>query len=166
MNIMVGNKSEAVRAVAKEKNMPIVNIDAAPEVAAPTISSSSMLVELSVSHWTGRKLDRRASKEVTTQNHATSGVANVNKKLLGDCAELSAVQKFVGNSRNIHYGMTMPWSDTGLRLLPTAQYFKYNEAMTAVQDEFNRLVDKFLDAYDWEITQAQSNIADLIQRDD
>lgn len=169
MNVMNGNKSEMeanIAAVAKEKNMPIVNIDAAPEAAAPTISSSSMLVELSVSHWTGRKLDRRASKEVTTQNHATSGVANVNKKLLGDCAELSAVQKFVGNSRNVHYGMTMPWSDTGLRLLPTAQYFKYNEAMTAVQDEFNRLVDNFLDAYDWEITQAQAKLGDLFHRDD
>ena len=62
--------------------------------------------------------------------------------------------------------MTMPWSDTGLRLLPTAQYFKYNEAMTAVQDEFNRLVDNFLDAYDWEITQAQAKLGNLFVRDD
>lgn len=146
--------------------MKDMDMNTAPTAHAPSIASSSMLVELSVSHWTGRKLDKRASKDVTAQNHASSGVANVNKKLLGDCAELTAVQKFVANSRNIHYGMTMPWSDTGLRLLPTAQYFKYHEAMTAVQDEFDRLVEAFLDAYEWEIMQAQAKLGDLFHRDD
>jgi hypothetical protein len=150
----------------KKMNNVLAMTNPAPDAHAPTISSSSMLVELSVSHWTGRKLDRRASKDVTETNNAASGVANVNKKLLGDCAELTAVQKFVANSRNVHYGMTMPWSDTGLRLLPTAQYFKYNEAMTAVQDEFNRLVNNFLDAYDWEIMQAQAKLGALFVRDD
>jgi hypothetical protein len=139
---------------------------AAPAAHAPSIASSSMLCELSISTWTGRKLDKRASKDVTLQNHAASGVANVNKKLLGDCAELIALQKFTANSRNIHYGMTMPWSDTGLRLLPTAQYFKYHQAMTDIQGEFNRLVDAFLDAYDWEIMQAQAKLGDLFIRDD
>jgi len=125
-----------------------------------------MLVELSVSHWTGRKLDKRASKDVTSQNYAADGVANVNKKLLGDCAELIAVQKFVANARNSHYSMTMPWSDTGLRLLPTTQYFKYNEQMTALRTEFDRLVELFLSAYDWEIMQAQTKLGDLFIRDD
>jgi hypothetical protein len=137
-----------------------------PETHAPSIASSSMLCELSISTWTGRKLDKRASKDVTLQNHAESGVANVNKKLLGDCAELIALQKFTANSRNIHYGMTMPWSDTGLRLLPTAQYFKYHQAMTDIQNEFERLVDLFLQAYDWEIMQAQAKLGDLFIRDD
>jgi hypothetical protein len=137
-----------------------------PEAHTPTISSSAMLVELSISTWTGRKLDKRASTDVTAQNYAVAGVANVNKKLLGDCAELMAVQKFTGNLRNAHYSMTMPWSDTGLRLLPTTQYFKYNAAMTALQAEYARLVQLFLSAYDWEITQAQVKLGDLFIRDD
>ena len=104
----------------------------APTVSAPTISSSSMLAELSISVWTGRKKDRAASDDVTRLNHADSGVASVNKKLLGDCEELVAVQKFAANVRSGHYAMTMPWSDSGLRLLPTAQFFKYNEQITAL----------------------------------
>ena len=63
--------------------------------SAPSISSSAMLVELSISTWTGRKLDKQASQVVTTTNNASSGVANVHKKLLGDCAELDMIQKFV-----------------------------------------------------------------------
>ena len=123
----------------------------APAIAVPSISSASMLVELSIGTWTGRKLDKRAPQDVTSQANAAKGVANVNKKLLGDCAELDAVQKFTANARNVHYACTMPWSDTGLRLLPTKQYFKYHSEMTALQNEFERLVQVFLDAYDWEI---------------
>jgi len=90
----------------------------------------------------------------------------VHKKLLGDCDELTAVQKFTANVRNLHYGMTMPWSDTGLRLLPTMQYMKYHEAMTEVQNEYERLVQQFLDAYDWAISQAQARLGDLFNPED
>lgn len=126
-----------------------------------SISSSAMLVELSISTWTGRKMDKRASKDVTLQNHAATGVANVSKKLLGDCAELDAVTKFTANARNVHYACTMPWSDSGLRLLPTAQYFKYHNEMTNLQMEFERRVRTFLDAYDWEIQTAQLKLGTL-----
>ena len=127
----------------------------------PSIASSAMLCELSISTWTGRKKDKRASEEVTTSNNASAGVANVSKKLLADCAELMAIQKLTANIRNMHYNMTMPWSDTGLRLLPTAQYFKYHEQMTAMQHEYNSLVDTFLRDYDNEIINAQLKLGDL-----
>ena len=132
----------------------------------PSIGSSAMLVELSISTWTGRKLDKRASQDVTAQNHADTGIANVHKKLLGNCDELTAVQKFTANVRNLHYGMTMPWSDTGLRLLPTAQYFRYHEAMTEVQNEYDRMVQVFLDSYDWAIAHAQAKLGALFNPSD
>ena len=143
-----------------------MNNISAPTVQAPSISSSSMLVELSIGTWTGRKLDKRASQDVTAQNNAVKGVANVNKKLLGDCAELDAVQKFAANARNVHYACTMPWSDTGLRLLPTKQYFKYHSEMTALQNEFERLVKLFIEAYDWEIQNAQLKLGALFNPDE
>jgi hypothetical protein len=132
----------------------------------PSIASSAMLVELSIGTWTGRKLDKRASQDVTSQANAAKGVANVSKKLLGDCAELDAVQKFAANARNVHYACTMPWSDTGLRLLPTKQYFKYHGEMTALQTEFERIVKVFLEAYDWEIQNAQLKLGALFNADE
>ena len=121
---------------------------------APSISSAAMTVDFNASVWTARKKDHRASAEITHANYADRGVANVTKNLLGDCEELKAVQKFAANTRNIHYSMTMPWSDNGARLLTTAQYFKYNEVMTDLQNEFHRLVDEFLTAYDKTIENA------------
>ena len=134
--------------------------------SVPSISSAAMLVELSIGTWTGRKLDKKASQDVTTSNHADKGVASVSKKLLGDCAELDAVQKFVANSRNVHYACTMPWSDTGLRLLPTTQYFKYHQEMTGLLAEHTRLVQVFLDAYNWEIQNAQLKLGGMFNADE
>lgn len=134
---------------------------------APSIASSAVLIDLSISCWTGRKLDKRASQDVTNQNNAAKGVANVHKKLLGDCAELDAVQKFAANARNIHYAMTMPWSDLGMRLCPTNMYVgKYEKQMGELQQEFSRLVNVFLDAYDWEIQNAQLKLGALFNSDE
>jgi hypothetical protein len=125
-----------------------------------------MLVELSISSWSGRKLDKNASKEITAQKNAAVGIANVNKKLLGDCAELDAVLKFAGNVRNSHYSMTMPWSDTGLRLLPTKSFFDYEHQITTLRNEFVKLVETFLTAYQWEIVQAEAKLGDMFNRDE
>lgn len=131
-----------------------------PSAASVSLSSSAMLVELGISVWTARKLDKRASSDVTTQNHAATGMANVNKKLL-DCDELTAVQKFAANARTSHYNMTLPWSDSGLRMLTTTRYFDYNKELSGLQAEFWRLVDRFLNQYEWEINEVQLKLGDL-----
>lgn len=134
------------------------------EATAPitaSISSSAMLVEFTASVWTARKLDRKVSNEVTRQKNADAGVANVTKNLLGNCHELIAVQKHIANARNRHYEMTMPWSDTGMRLLPITKYFDYHKEMTGMQNEFERLVNDFLSVYGWEKTQAQMKLGDM-----
>ena len=132
-----------------------------PEVVAPSISSAAMIVEFNASVWTARKKDHKASAEVTSSNGADKGVANVFKKILGDNDELEAVSKFVGMTRNKHTSMTMPWSDSGSRLLTTAAYFNYHQEMTSRQQTFNDLVDTFLQVYPFLIAGAQAKIGSL-----
>lgn len=129
--------------------------------AVPSIASSSMLVELGIGVWSGRKLDKRASEEVTTAKQADKGVARVTKSLLGNCDELDALVKFGANVRSIHYNSTLPWSDMGPRLLPTTRYFAYHKNMSALQAEFYRMVDAFIAAYDLEVAAAQAKLGDL-----
>ena len=138
----------------------------APAISVPTVSSSAMLVDLSISHWTGIKKDKKASEEVTTSKNADMGVASVSKKLLGDCAELDAIRKFVANTRNVHYAMTMPWSNSGLGMLPTKRFFDYQNTITHLQAEFSDLVEKFLAAYEWETAQAQVKLGGLHNSDE
>lgn len=138
-----------------------INWPTPPTSSAPSIQSSAMIVEFSASVWTGRKKDKSASAQITMQNNAASGTANVSKKLLGDCAELDAIQKFVGIVRKQHYALTMPWSDLGQRLIPTAMFFDYQNQMSAFEQEFDRLVQAFLDVYDWEIIQSRAKLGTL-----
>ena len=138
----------------------------APTDTAPTLASSAMLVELNISNWSGRKKDNRASADVTSQNYAATGVANVNKKLLADNADLKAIQTHVTAMRNMHAAMTMPWSNSGLRLLPTAQYFKYTGAMSDMENKFWGLVNAFLINYHDAVIDVQMLLGDLFSRDD
>jgi len=133
---------------------------------APSISSAAMTVDFNASVWTARKKDHKATAEVEVAHQAEKGVASVSKNLLGDCEELKAVQKFAANTRNVHYSMTMPWSDNGARLLTTQQYFKYHEVMTDLQNEFGRLVDVFLDVYEGKITDAQTALGAMWNGDE
>ena len=137
------------------------------KIEVPSLASSAMLTELNISVWTGRKKDKRESKEVANQNYADNGVVSVNKMLLGDCDKLKAINELRGKIRNhIHYPMTMPWSDSGLRLLPTASYFDYHEQMTNAINAFQSLVDEFIDDYDFAVTRAQAKLGNLFVRDD
>ena len=137
-----------------------------PTETAPTLASSAMLVEVNISHWAGRKKDKRASVDVVHSNHATAGVASVNKKLLANSDTLRAIQTHVTAARNLHTNMTMPWSNSGLRLLPTVQYFKYSQAMSQMQNEFDKLVDGFLQSYNDEVVDVQLKLGDLFSHDD
>ena len=66
-------------------NTATLNIQT-PEVVAPSISSSAMIVDYSASVWTARKKDKKASEDVNYVNNAENGVANVSKNILGHCS--------------------------------------------------------------------------------
>jgi len=147
--------------------MTAISTIEAPTVEAPSIASAAMLVELSISTWTGRKQDTDASKFVEQSKNADSGTTSVRKRLLGKCVELDELTKYVGNLRNhTHYRLSLPWSDSGVRLLPTAMYFSYHQEMTEHQNEFYRMVNEFLDAYDNEVIMAQLRLGDMFKPDE
>jgi len=127
----------------------------------PSISSSAMLVELNISVWTGRKFDKSVSQEIDTQKQTTTRAGNYHKILFADEPKFSAISKFAGNSRNYHYHATMPWSDSGLRLLTTTMYFDYNKRIAEDQQEFSRLVDECIDDWDNMLYRAQTKLGDL-----
>ena len=132
---------------------------------APTLSSSSMLVKLEIRMATFRKLDKQASEELEVAKRADPNVANVHKKLLGNCKELDAIKKFVGNARNAHYAMTLPWS-RGIDLVATKTFFKYKKHMSGLEQEFLKLREKFLSVYEDAVVQAQTTLGDLARLGD
>jgi len=134
---------------------------------APSIASAAMLVDLSISQWSGIRRDKAASAKVSDDAGAKRGVASVTKKLLGDCPELKAISDFVAMVRTgTHHEMTLPWSNSGLRLLPTAKFFDYQADVTAKQGKFATLVKEFLLSYEWARAEAKAALGSLFNDDE
>ena len=131
-----------------------------------TLSSSAMLAELSISQWAGNKQDKNASRQVTADAQAKRGVARVNKSLLAGCETLDAIKKIVSETRTVHMRMTLPWSDTGMRIISTQQYFDYHKLMTEQQARFEQAVDAFIQDYQWEVSGMQAQLGNLFNPDD
>ncbi len=132
-----------------------------------TISASSMLVELNLSVWTANKLDRTATDTVLISNGATSNdAAQVRKNLMSGTSARKKIADYAAGCRNWHYTRTLPWSDKGVRLLPTSLFFDYKSELTKRQFEFDRMVDQFLIDYPQLVQQAQSNMGSLFNADD
>jgi hypothetical protein len=132
----------------------------------PSIASSAMLVDLSISVWTARKKDKNVTEDVLITKRADKKAGAFNKNLLVDCDELTAIQKFSANTRALHYRLTMPWSDSGLRLLPTAKFFDYNKIMSQKQSEFDKMVEDFVDVYNSYVQQMYIKLGDLFVADE
>ena len=131
------------------------------------LSTCAMLVEFNASVWTARKLDRSTTDEVVSnKNAASKDAARVNKNLLAGRTELDVVQQAVSKARQFVYDNTLPWSDSGLRLLPTINFIKFTERMNAFDEEIATLVKDFVAIYPTLITAQAMALGDMFKRDD
>ena len=131
------------------------------------IDTCAMLTEFNASVWTARKLDKSATEEaVTAKNAGAKDAARVNKHLLAGRNELEVIQSMVGRARAFVYDNTLPWSDSGLRLLPTANFEKFVAKMNDFEEEFTTLVTNFVDIYPTLITAQAMALGDMFKRDE
>jgi hypothetical protein len=137
-------------------NTPRLNID-----------TCAMLVEFNASVWTARKLDKTTTNEVVaSKNAGAKDAARVNKHLLAGRTELDIIQQAVGRARQFVYDNTAPWSDSGLRLLPTINFMKFTERMNDFEEEMEALVKAFVVIYPTLITAQALALGDMFKRDD
>lgn len=129
------------------------------------IDSCALLVEFNASVWTARKLDRGASDEIVADKRAQAkDAARVNKHLLAGRGELDIIQRYVGVVRTYVYENTLPWSDSGIRLLPTQNFIDFNDRMGKFEEEFVQLVNDFVQVYPTLITAQAMALGDMFNR--
>ena len=124
------------------------------------IQNSSMLVDLNISVWTGRKQDKKVSEEIDAAKSTKVKAGNYHKKLLAG-TKLEEVQKLVGVIRVWHYEQTLPWSDGGSRLLPMKNFFDYKQRLGEYETEFVEVVEDFLREYPTLVSAAAFQLGDL-----
>lgn len=112
-----------------------------------SLSKSALLVEVSISSWSGRKLDRKVSSEVNTNKGASRDAVRANKNLFAGSDKLEKINNYVSATRAEYYDLTLPWSTTGARILPFKEFFNFKEWLVEKETGFTGIVDAFLDEY-------------------
>lgn len=130
------------------------------------IGSSAMLVELNISIWTARKLDKKVSNDVDISNSTMTKAGNYHKNLLAGDDSLAAIGKLASLIRHYHVAITSPWSDSGQWLLTTAYFLTYKQEMARLEKEYWNLVNQFIPAYSTKISAAAFQLGTLFNREE
>jgi hypothetical protein len=112
-----------------------------------SIASSAVLIDLNISIWTARKLDKNVSKEIDINKNTTIKAGNYNKHILAGSDQLDAITKLANEIRDWHGRQTLPWSDTGTRLLPMNNFFDYKQQLGIYEAEFKSRINTFIQQY-------------------
>jgi hypothetical protein len=143
-----------------------IELNLEQDYAYSKISSSAMLVDISLSVWTGRKLDKTVSAEVDNAKNTKGKAGNYHKNLLAGSEKLAEIGKLSSAVRNWSYSQTSPWSDAGTRLLPSTLFFDYKAKLAEYEKMFTDKVTDFLTEYDVLVTKAAFQLGDLFNRED
>ena len=131
-----------------------------------SIASSAVQIDLNISTWTARKLDRKVSEEIDGTKKGNTRAGNYNKHLLAGTKQLKDIQSLTGEIRNWHLKQTLPWSDNGTRLLPMNNFFKYKEQLTEYQHKFDTQVKQLVEDYPQLISLSAYNLGELFDAND
>ena len=119
-----------------------------------------LLVNLTLRSWKARKKDQRVTAEVANQNSVMQDVGAYHKRLFSKDA-LSEIGADTYKARQEHWRLTLPWADSGQRLLPMANLEEYSTNMTAWQNKIEGEVKVFLDNYEGYVADAEKILGDL-----
>lgn len=128
------------------------------------LQEKAMLAQLQISQWTGRKQDRKVTTEVESA-HGAHDAGKFNKALV-DKALLDPIAKLAGKARDYHYSLTLPWSDSGPRLLPSALFMEYTTTFRGMKTEFEKAVNSMVSQYPVEVQAARNRLGTMYEPGD
>jgi hypothetical protein len=130
------------------------------------LNDRALLVSLSISQWTARKLDKKATKDVADINRASTSAGRYNKSLLPLNDLLANVHQKTGVIREKFAKNTLPWGIDGTRMLPSANYLQFMQDFRKEKSEWQTLVTTFLDNYEYLVAEAKRWLGDLYDEKD
>lgn len=129
------------------------------------LSTKAILADVTIRRWTGRKLDRKITDEVNEQHNAEADAGRYNKLLIPKAA-FATVHTLTSQARHKHILMTMPWSNAGPRILPTAMYDEFAKTFRDFRDQYNEAADTFAKAYPKYLKEAPQRLKDMYNGED
>jgi hypothetical protein len=129
------------------------------------LASKAMLVNLSISYWTGKATDDSVIEELTTAHSTERDVHDYRKRLVKADA-VNAFKAVRSKARAYHMDKTLPWIDGGTRVLPAKLYFDYAAKMSEFHEEYNGEVANFLKIFPKLKDEAKKRLGTLFKETD
>jgi len=136
-----------------------------PKKIATPLSRKAVLVSVSISQWTARKLDKKVTEETNRRHSATADAGRYNKLLI-EAERLSEISGLVSKARLLHYKMTRPWADDGPRILANVLFHKFSEEFRSIKREFAAAADKFAADYPRYVEERKKKLNGMFNEND
>lgn len=133
--------------------------------AATTLATRAMLVSLSISQWSGRRLDREITDEVNRDHGAASDAGRYNKLLLPKEA-LAGIVSVVSETRADFLKRTLPWMDNGSRIMAADAYMAHMAWIRSQSRKFDSAVDDFIAKYPGYLHDARNRLNGMFKPED
>ena len=131
-----------------------------------SITARALLVEHNISVWTANKLDKNATNVVISQNCAADKAAQVRKNLMAGSSQRKDIADFAAGCRLWHNTKTLPWANSGARMLPTSMFMDYKQELNDRKAQFDSMVSQFLIDYPQLVQISQNYLGSLFNADD
>lgn len=133
------------------------------------LSEKAILVRLSITQWTARKFDKKATAEVEQNHGANANAGEVGRfnKQLASKRYMTELSSNISLARAWHYEQTLPWHDAeGVRILPVANFNKYQEEMSKFRQKHEDALNTFVKQYPDVINEAKYRLNGLFNQED
>jgi hypothetical protein len=107
----------------------------------------AMLVALTVGKWGISRDENGALAEIMKAGDADPAMMTLRKKLIRRDA-VKNLTHLEGALRQEHNFLTLPWDDSGYRILTNAGYFRYTEKMNDLVEKYNAAADELVENYE------------------
>lgn len=131
-----------------------------------SLATSALLCDVLISCWSAKKIAKKESEELTDSKTASRRSAQVHKKLLSDDVRLIAINKYAAGIRNWIASTTVPWSDSGTRLVSTKQFLGFKQELDKRKNEFDAMVADFIVMYPTLISAQAFKLGTMFNRDE
>ncbi len=129
------------------------------------LNKTAMLVTLSITQPRQSKVDKPSTEKILRESGADRKTAKVVKELF-DPDLYRPVKQLINEVRTYHYSRTLPWLDSGQRILSAQGFMTYTEKMREFRAAFEQVSGDFVATYQDQLNAARTRLNGLFRADD
>lgn len=129
------------------------------------ILNSAVLVRMKVGQWSATKTDHAVSREVANRHNVGADAGKYIKKLARS-GTLDLYRSNANEMRGYLNHCTMPWQDSGERLLPVSLFDNCTRELRRLRQKASDLADAFTEEFDSMIANARVELGDMFNAGD